>query len=165
MTQLRIAIVTISDRSSRGEREDLSGPALEQTVISNGWQIVEKTIVPDEKLDIQAVLIGWSSNDEVDVVLTTGGTGFAPRDITPEATKEIIDRETPGLVEAMRAESLKITKHAILSRATAGIRDKTLIINLPGSPKAAVENFNVIASVLEHAVQLLREDPKAEDNH
>jgi molybdenum cofactor synthesis domain-containing protein len=165
MTQLRIAIVTVSDRSSRGEREDLSGPALEQIVISNEWQVVEKTIVPDEKLDIQAVLIGWSANDEVDVILTTGGTGFAPRDITPEATKEIIDRETPGLVEAMRAESLKITKHAILSRATAGIRDKTLIINLPGSPKAAVENFNVIASVLEHAVQLLREDPKAEDNH
>jgi molybdenum cofactor synthesis domain-containing protein len=165
MTLLRIGIVTVSDRSSRGEREDLSGPALEQAVLSKGWNVVEKTIVPDEKLDIQAVLIGWSSNDGVDVILTTGGTGFAPRDITPEATKEVIDRETPGLAEAMRAESLKITKHAVLSRAVAGIRDNTLIINLPGSPKAAVENFEVVAPVLEHAVQLLRDDPKAEDNH
>ncbi len=165
MTQLRIAKLTISDRSSRGEREDLSGPALENAVVENGWEIVEKDIVPDEKSDIQAILLSWMSENEVDVILTTGGTGFAPRDITPEATKEIIEREAPGLAEAMRAESYKITKNAILSRAVAGIREQTLIINLPGSPKAAVENFNVISPVLEHAINLLKENPKAEENH
>ena len=165
MTVLRIAILTVSDRSSQGVREDLSGPALEKVVIKNGWRVEEKHIVPDEKLDIQAVLKGWTASDSIDVILSTGGTGFAPRDITPEATKEIIERETPGLVEAMRAESLKITKNAILSRAVAGIRGSTLIINLPGSPKAAVENFEVIAPVLENAVQLLRDDPEAEKNH
>ena len=164
MTPLRIGILTISDRSSRGERDDLSGPALENAVIQNGWEIAKKNIVPDEKEDIQAELKGWVSNAKVDVILTTGGTGFAPRDVTPEATIEIIERETPGLVEVMRAESYKITKNAILSRAVAGIRGRTLIINLPGSPKGAVENFEVISNVLEHAVHLLKEDPKAE-NH
>lgn len=165
MTVLRIAILTVSDRSSQGKREDLSGPALEIAVIENGWRVEEKLIVPDEKMDIQAVLKGWTASASIDVVLTTGGTGFAPRDITPEATEEIIERESPGLVEAMRAESLKITKNAILSRAVAGIRGRTLIINLPGSPKAAVENFEVIAPVLEHAVKLLKDDPSAEEGH
>jgi molybdopterin adenylyltransferase len=165
VTVLRIAILTVSDRSSQGKREDLSGPALENAVIENGWRVEEKLIVPDEKKDIQAVLKGWTASDSIDVVLTTGGTGFTPRDITPEATEEIIERKTPGLVEAMRAESLKITKNAILSRAVAGIRGRTLIINLPGSPKAAFENFEVIAPVLEHAVKLLKDDPSAEAGH
>ncbi len=165
VTVLRIAILTVSDRSSQGKREDLSGPALEKAVVENGWIVEEKLIVPDEKMDIQAVLKGWAASDSIDVVLTTGGTGFTPRDITPEATEEIIERKTPGLVEAMRAESLKITKNAILSRAVAGIRGRTLIINLPGSPKAAVENFEVIAPVLEHAVKLLKDDPSAEAGH
>jgi len=165
VTQLRIAILTVSDRSSRGEREDLSGPALEKVVVDKGWLVTEKTIVPDEKLDIQAVFIGWASNDMVDVILSTGGTGFSPRDITPEATREIIEREAPGLAEVMRAGSLLVTKHAMLSRAVVGIRQNTLIINLPGSPKAAVENFEIISPVLEHAVQLLRNDPKAEESH
>jgi len=165
IAMLRIAVLTVSDRSSRGEREDLSGPALEKAVVEKGWSVTETSIVPDEKQEIQAILVRWTSNDSADVILTTGGTGFAPRDITPEAIKEIIDRETPGLVEVMRAESLKITKHAILSRSAAGIREKTLIINFPGSPKAAIENFEVIAPVLEHAVQLLRDDPEAEKNH
>ena len=165
MADLRIAILTISDRSSRDEREDLSGPALEKAILDKGWQVVHMSIVPDEKLDIQAVLMGWTSQDNIDVILTTGGTGFAPRDITPEATQEIIERETPGISELMRVESLKITKHAVLSRAISGIRNKTLIINLPGSPKGAVENLEAVADVLEHAVQLLREDPKAEESH
>jgi molybdenum cofactor synthesis domain-containing protein len=165
MTVLRIAILTVSDRSSQGKREDLSGPALEIAVIENGWRVEDKLIVPDEKTDIQTVLKRWTASDSIDVVLTTGGTGFAPRDITPEATEEIIERKTPGLVEAMRAESLKITKNAVLSRAVAGIRGRTLIINLPGSPKAAVENFEVIAPVLEHAVMLLKDDPSAEAGH
>ena len=165
MSALRIAILTVSDRSSRGEREDLSGPALENVVSEKGWETVRKSIVPDEKKDIQTILIEWSESERVDVILTTGGTGFSPRDITPEATKEIIERETPGLAEVMRAKSLEITKHAMLSRAIAGIRGKTIIINLPGSPKAATENFEIVSSVLEHAVQLLQDDPKAEEGH
>ena len=162
---LRVAILTVSDRSSRGERPDRSGPALVEAVTSNGWQVVSTEIVPDETVAIQACLLEWSKADVIDLVLTTGGTGFAPRDITPEATQAVIERAAPGLAEAMRAESLKITSHAMLSRGIAGIRGRTLIINLPGSPKAAVENLATIQSVLPHAIELLQEDPSAENNH
>jgi molybdenum cofactor synthesis domain-containing protein len=110
-------------------------------------------------------LIDWADNNEMDVILTTGGTGFSPRDVTPEATRAVIERDAPGLAEAMRAASIKITPHAMLSRIVAGIRKKTLIINLPGSPKGAVENLQVIVPVLPHAVQLLHEDPKSENTH
>jgi molybdenum cofactor synthesis domain-containing protein len=111
------------------------------------------------------MLIAWADSGEMDVILTTGGSGFSPRDITPEATRAVIDREAPGLAEAMRAASLKVTPHAMLSRIVTGIRRKTLIVNLPGSPKGAVENLQVITPVLPHAVQLLREDPAAESTH
>ena len=114
---------------------------------------------------IRERLISWSDSDGLDLILKTGGTGFSPRDITPEATVEVIDREAPGLAEAMRAESIKITPHAMMSRARAGIRRRTLIVNLPGSPRAAVENFNVILPVIEHAVDLLSDDPGAEAGH
>jgi molybdenum cofactor synthesis domain-containing protein len=107
----------------------------------------------------------WSDSNEIDVILTTGGTGFSPRDVTPEATRAVIERDAPGLAEAMRAASLKVTPHAMLSRVVTGIRAKTLIVNLPGSPKGAVENLQVILSVLPHAVQLLREDPASESTH
>lgn len=162
---IRIAILTISDRSSRGERADLSGPALEQAVLENGWQVVATGIVPDEQDQIAKQLRSWADSSIADVILTTGGTGFAPRDVTPEATMAVIQRQTPGLAEAMRAESLKIKPHAMLSRATAGIRAKTLIVNLPGSPRGAVENLGVITTVIPHAVELLREDPSAEAGH
>jgi len=155
---LRFSILTVSDRSSRGERPDASGPALVELVQSQGWQIVKQDIVPDEKNAIQAILQAWADSGEADVVLTTGGTGFAPRDITPEATRAIVERLTPGLDEAMRAASLKVTPHAMLSRAVSGIRKYTLIVNLPGSPKGATENLQVILPALEHAVKLLKEE-------
>ncbi len=162
---IRIGILTISDRSSRGERPDESGPALADAVEHQGWQVVRSAVVPDEIEDLVRILTDWADCDEMDLILTTGGTGFSPRDITPEATLAVIQRPCPGLAEAMRSVSLRITPHAMLSRATAGIRSHTLIINLPGSPKGAVENLAVIIPVLPHAVQLLRQDPSAEAGH
>jgi molybdenum cofactor synthesis domain-containing protein len=162
---LRFGILTVSDRSASGERVDLSGPALAQTVIEQGWQVVQQGVLPDELTSLCELLIAWADSGQIDIILTTGGTGFAPRDVTPEATQAVIERAVPGLAEAMRAASLKITPHAMLSRATAGIRKRTLIVNLPGSPKAARENLQVILSVFPHAVQLLCEDPQAESHH
>lgn len=162
---IRFGILTLSDRSSRGEREDSSGPALARLIQSEGWSVAKQSILPDDESAIRQILIDWADSNEMDVLLTTGGTGFAPRDVTPEATRAVIEREAPGLAEAMRAASFKITPHAMLSRIVAGIRKKTLIINLPGSPKGAVENLQVVIPVLPHAVQLLRDDPKSESTH
>ena len=162
---MRFGILTVSDRSFRGEREDVSGPVLESRVIELGWQIRRKGILPDDLSSLRNLLVEWADSSELDVILTTGGTGFAPRDITPEATLAVIERNAPGLAEAMRAEGLRITPHAMLSRAIAGIRKRTLIINLPGSPKAALENMNVLIPILPHAIQLLREEPDAESGH
>lgn len=155
---LRFAILTVSDRSSRGERPDASGPALAKLVQSEGWHVVKQEILPDEISAIQEMLQTWADAGEADVILTTGGTGFAPRDITPEATRAVVERLTPGLDEAMRAASLKATPHAMLSRAISGIRNRTLIINLPGSPKGATENLQAVLLTLEHAAKLLREE-------
>jgi len=162
---MRVAILTVSDRSFRGERPDISGPALEQAVVESGWQVVAKAIAPDEIPQIRDQLIRWVETGIADIILTTGGTGFSGRDVTPEATAAVIQRPAPGLPEAMRQASLQITPHAMLSRAIAGIRGRTLIINLPGSSRAAVENFAVVAPVLPHAVQLLGDDPNAEASH
>ena len=162
---LKFAVLTISDRSAAGAREDLSGPALVDAVERAGWEVYSTKIIPDEIRQISDQLIHWADSGEIQIILTTGGTGFSPRDITPEATQAVIDRPAPGLAEAMRAGSLKITPHAMLSRAVAGIRKKTLIINLPGSPKGALENFQVVAPVLSHAVQLLENDDRAEAGH
>jgi molybdenum cofactor synthesis domain-containing protein len=162
---LLVGILTVSDRSSRGERPDASGPALAEAVLAEGWQILRRDIVPDELERLKDVLKAWADSGEMDLVLTTGGTGFSPRDVTPEATLAVIERTAPGLAEAMRAASLRVTPHAMLSRAAAGIRRRTLIVNLPGSPKGAVENLGVILPVLPHAVQLLQEDPTAEAGH
>ena len=162
---IRFGILTLSDRSSGGERPDTSGIALARLVQAEGWSVTKQAILPDDESAIRATLIEWVDGSEVDVILTTGGTGFSPRDVTPEATRSIIEREAPGLAEAMRAASLKITPHAMLSRIVTGIRKRTLIINLPGSPKGAVENLQVVTPVLLHAVQLLHEDPYAESTH
>jgi len=162
---IRVGVLTVSDRSSRGERPDYSGPALEEAIVGQGWQVIRRAILPDDMDSLKEGLSSWADSGEMDVILTTGGTGFSPRDVTPEATRAIIERSTPGLVEAMRAESMRVTSHAMLSRATAGIRKNTLIVNLPGSPKGAIENLRVILSVIPHAVQLLREDPAAEAGH
>lgn len=162
---IRVSILTISDRSSRGEREDLSGPALQKLIHSHKWQVVRMEIVPDDWDTIKETLSIWSDAGDQDLILSTGGTGFAQRDVTPEATLAVIDRLAPGLAEAMRAASLDVTKHAMLSRAVAGIRGKTLIINLPGSPKGAVDNFEVVQPVIFHAIQLIQDDPDAEKHH
>ncbi len=162
---LRVGILTISDRSSRGERQDASGPALARLIQAEGWSVTKQSLLPDDESAIRDLLASWSDSAELDVILTTGGTGFAPRDVTPEATRAIIEREAPGLAEAMRAASLKVTPHAMLSRIVTGIRKKTLIINLPGSPKGAVENLQVVIPVLPHAIQLLSEDPASESTH
>lgn len=163
--KLWIGILTLSDRSARGEREDASGPALKGLVEAEGWLVTQQSLLPDDEGTIRDLLIAWSDTGDMDVILTTGGTGFAPRDVTPEATRAVIQREAPGLAEAMRAASLRVTPHAMLSRIVAGIRKKTLIINLPGSPKGAVENLQVVIPVLPHAIQLLSEDPTSESTH
>ncbi len=163
--KLRFGILTVSDRSWRGERDDASGPVLVEMVQENGWEVVEKLIVPDEIDSLRDTLILWSDSGDMDIILTTGGTGFAPRDVTPEATRFVVDKLAPGLTEAMRAESLKVTPHAMLSRSVAGIRGRALIVNLPGSPKAARENLEVVLPVLGHAVQLLRDEKDAESGH
>lgn len=162
---LRFGILTSSDRSSRGERPDLSGPALAEMIVAQGWTVVQTAVVPDELEVLRKTLTDWADSRGMDIILTTGGTGFAPRDVTPEATNLVIDRQAPGLAEAMRQESRKVTPHAMLSRAVAGMRGGVLVINLPGSPKAAVENLQVVLPVLAHAVELLHEDPDAGKHH
>lgn len=149
------AVITVSDKGYRGEREDTSGPALCEMLKTQGWQVVYTAMVPDEKDLIQKELLLCADEKQVSLVLTTGGTGFSPRDVTPEATLEIIERLTPGIPEAMRAESMKITPHACLSRETAGIRGRTLIINLPGSKKASTENFAAVMNPVRHGVEML----------
>jgi len=162
---IRVGVLTVSDRSFTGERPDQSGPAIVQVIKDMNWIIVRMEIVPDDFDLISHRLAEWSDSGEIDVLLTTGGTGFGLRDITPEATTSVIERSAPGLTEAMRSSSLRITPHAMLTRAAAGIRKNTLIINLPGSPKGVIENLNVVLPVLPHAVQLLSEDPQAESSH
>ena len=162
---IRFGLLTLSDRSSRGDREDSSGPALARLIQDEGWSVAKQQILPDEESAIRAVLTEWSDGGGLDIILTTGGTGFSLRDVTPEATKAVIQREAPGLTEVMRGESRKKTPHAMLSRAIAGIRGRTLIINLPGRPRGAVENLQTILPVLSHAVQLLQDDPASESSH
>jgi len=151
---MTFTVLTISDRCSRGECEDLAGPAINELMNSVATNI-DYSIVPDETDKISAALIRMSDELGADIILTTGGTGFAPRDVTPEATAAVIERFTPGISEAIRAESLKITPRAMLSRAVSGIRGKSLIINLPGSPKAVRESLAVVMPVLPHAVETM----------
>jgi molybdenum cofactor synthesis domain-containing protein len=162
---LRFGILTISDRSARGEREDASGPALEAVVKTQGWSVTSRETLPDELQVIEDRLVLWADSGDIDIILTTGGTGFSQRDVTPEATQAVVERPAPGLTEAMRMASLQVTSHAMLSRAFAGIRGRTLIVNLPGSPKGAIENFRVILPVMQHAVDLLSENPASEVGH
>lgn len=151
--RIRAAVVTVSDKGHAGIREDASGPVLRDLLVQLGAEVAPIKIVPDEQDQIEAVLSGLADSGDVDLVLTTGGTGLAPRDRTPEATRAVVDRFAPGFGEAMRAASMAITPRAMLSRAIAGVRARTLIINMPGSPKACREHFAVIAPALEHAVE------------
>jgi len=163
---MRVGILTISDRCSRGETQDASGPVLRQMVIEHLDAKVElEAVVPDERDQIAARLVSWCDEHDLELVLTTGGTGFSPRDITPEATRDVIQREAPGLVEAIRLESVKVTPHGMLSRAVAGIRGATLIVNFPGSPKAVREGLLVILPALPHAIEILRGAQGANQRH
>ncbi len=149
-------ILTISDKGSRGERQDRSGEAIREILSNTNVRTVNYDIIPDEKRLIIEKLVKWADEDNLDAVITTGGTGLTPRDVTPEATLAVVDRLVPGFAEAMRAESLKKTPHAMLSRAVVGTRGKCLIINLPGSPKAVRECLEVILPALPHALETLR---------
>ena len=149
------AVITVSDKGSKGERVDTSGPALCRILEEDGWKIDYTSIVPDDFETIKAELMLCADEKKIPLVLTTGGTGFSPRDITPEATLAVIERRTPGIPEAMRAESIRITPKGCLSRSEAGIRGLTLIINLPGSEKAAKENLNAVLSALKHGLAML----------
>ena len=153
---IKAAILTVSDRSSRGERADASGGVIRELLQSIGAEVKEYRIVPDEQDVIAATLKDLSDDMGVDLIVTTGGTGLGPRDVTPEATLEVINKRIPGFEEAMRAESIKVTPHGMLSRAVSGLRGRTVIVNLPGSPKAVRENLSVILSALPHAVELVR---------
>lgn len=155
------AVLTISDKGARGERADTSGPALRAMLEAEGYQVVHTAILPDERDQIARALEGCASRGTA-LVLTTGGTGFSPRDITPEATLDVIERETPGLAEAMRAESMKITPRGCLSRGVAGIRGRTLIVNLPGSERAARENLQAVLPALEHGLKMLLSEGSAD---
>lgn len=150
------AVITVSDKGARGERQDTSGPALCEMLREQGWDVIYTAIVPDERELIKRELLLCADEKHAALVLTTGGTGFSPRDVTPEATLEVVERLTPGIPEAMRAESMKITPHGCLSRETAGIRGGTLIINLPGSKKASTENFSAVIKPVRHGVEMLR---------
>ena len=154
-TQIRAAVITASDACSRGEREDASGAALAELLREIGAEVVETRILSDDLEPLVQTLQEIARRDDVNLILTTGGTGLGPRDNTPEATLKVIEREAPGIAEVVRAESLKVTPMAIISRGVAGVASGTLIINLPGSPKAVRESFAVIKPVLAHAVDLL----------
>ncbi len=156
---IRTAIITLSDKGSKGEREDESGRTIREMVSAIGADVRHYEILPDERPLISAALARLADTGAIDLIITTGGTGVAPRDVTPEATRDVIERELPGMAEAMRAESLKKTAHAMISRSVSGIRKQTLIVNLPGSPRAVRENLAVILPALKHAVEKIQGDP------
>ena len=153
---LRVAILTVSDAGSKGEREDTSGDVIADVVAREGFEQVERDIVADEKELVAQKLVEWCDGGRVDVVLTTGGTGLGPRDVTPEATRDVLDLEVPGIAEAMRVQTLKNTAMAMLSRSVAGVRSGCLVVNLPGSPKGVSETLEVAVPVLAHAVEMVK---------
>lgn len=153
------AVLTVSDRSFRGERPDTGGPLVAELLESAGYAVIRREIVPDEQSTIEEALCRLADSGEIHLLVTTGGTGFAPRDVTPEATLAVCDRLTPGIPEAMRYASMQVTPRAMLSRAQAGIRKATLILNLPGSPKAARENLEAVLPTLSHGLEMLSGKP------
>lgn len=163
---MRAAVVTVSDRSFRGERPDVSGPVLKALLEGAGADVIDTTVVPDDPAVIAQALIRLADEVHCELIVTTGGTGLSPRDTTPEATRQVVEKEVPGMEEAIRHESLKKTPFGMLSRGVVGVRGQTLILNFPGSPKAVKECFAVVEPVLAHAVKLLRDDnPYTETDH
>jgi molybdenum cofactor synthesis domain-containing protein len=162
---MRVAILTVSDRSARGERPDASGPVLHERLTRAGHSVAQAAIVPDEQPLIERQLRAWADDGAADLILTTGGTGVAPRDRTPEATTAVCERLVPGIAEVMRQAGLSKTPHAMLSRGVAGVRRAALIVNLPGSPRAAVESLEAVLPALPHAVELLTGSADAERGH
>lgn len=165
MNKITASILTISDRSYAGIRQDISGPKIIELLLKHEFSIMNYEIVPDETKEISNILMQWVNEGKSKLIFTTGGTGFAPRDVTPEATKMVIEKESPGISEYIRRKSIEKTPHAILSRGISGISKNTLIINLPGNPNAACESIEFILEVIPHAIELLNEDPDAEKNH
>lgn len=153
---IKVGILTISDGVSTGHREDTSGDVIQEISKAQGWSVAMRTVVPDEHTQITKILKSWVDSFKLDMILTTGGTGLGPRDVTPEATLSVIDRSVPGIAEYMRAESVKATPFGMLSRGISGARKKSLIVNLPGSPKAVRECLDAVKQVLPHAVELMR---------
>ncbi len=156
----RAGIITVSDKGSQGQRQDVSGPAIAQMLAGSSIEVSRTLIIPDETDRIASAIVMLADTEKLDLILTTGGTGVSPRDLTPDATLKVIDRQLPGMAEAMRQESRKITPHAMISRAVAGIRGRCLIVNLPGSPKGATENLAVILPALKHAIDKIQGDPR-----
>jgi len=155
-----VGIISVTDKGSQGKREDLSGPAIAEMLAGAAIEIKHKLIIPDEVDRIQKAIIQFADVEKLDLILTTGGTGVSPRDLTPDATLKVIDKEVPGMAEAMRIASSKVTPHAMISRAVAGIRGRCLIINLPGSPKGATENLSVVLPALKHAIEKIKGDDR-----
>ncbi len=163
---MNVGLLTVSDRAHAGAYEDRSGELLKRLVLAQpGWLVKVRAVVPDEQDMIANTLVEWADHGDVSLLITTGGTGFSPRDVTPEATKTVIEREAPGLAEAIRAQGLAVTPHAMLSRGVCGIRGRTLIVNLSGSPRAVREQFETIVPVLPHAIDVLTGKPNAEAGH
>jgi molybdenum cofactor synthesis domain-containing protein len=164
MTTPSFAVLTISDRSSRGEREDLSGPALVEFILARGWQVKYTAVIPDEKEWIKRELLMHSDDPSIHVILTTGGTGLTHRDVTPEATLEVGEAVIPGITEFIRMKSSEKTMHALLSRAVCVQRNRCIILNVPGSPRGAVESLSLVADILPHAIAQLRDLENSQDH-
>jgi molybdopterin adenylyltransferase len=156
---IRAGVITVSDRSSEGSREDTSGPAIAAMLKALSIDVCQSLIIPDEKDRIKNAIKQFADKDKLDLIITTGGTGVSPRDVTPDATLEIIEKQIPGMAEAMRYKSMQITPYAMISRAVAGIRGQSLVVNLPGSPKGAKENLEVILPALKHTIEKIKGDP------
>ena len=156
--EIKAGVLTISDKGSEGERKDESGEIVVRILEEQGLSVLKKEIVPDDRRQIINMLVAWVEKDQLSLIITTGGTGLSPTDVTPQAMKEVIDYEVPGMAEAMRAASLKKTPHAMISRAMVGVRKNSLIINLPGSPNGAKENLSVVLPALNHAISKLSGD-------
>lgn len=152
---LSAGVITASDKGSKGEREDISGSIINEMLKNKGYEVVKRSVLPDDRQLLATEIISMCDELKVNLIITTGGTGFSPRDITPEATKDVLEREVPGICEAIRAHSMTITKRAMLSRGISGIRKNTLIVNLPGSPKAVNESLDYIIDTIEHGLEIL----------